>query len=70
MVSQFELTPGSVPDRSCDTRCMDKPKRPRDQTNGARPQKSLKNPLPANPAMAAVVADHVRSMEEIAGLLD
>jgi hypothetical protein len=38
--------------------------------NFARPHKSLKNPYPRTPAMAAGVADHVWTLEEIAGLLD
>ncbi len=38
--------------------------------NFARPHKSLKNPYPRTPAMAAGVADHVWALEEIAGLLD
>jgi IS1 family transposase len=38
--------------------------------NFARPHKSLKNPYPRTPAMAAGVADHVWSLREIAGLLD
>lgn len=38
--------------------------------NFARPHKSLANPYPRTPAMAAGVADHVWSLEEIAGLLD
>ena len=38
--------------------------------NFARPHKSLANPYPRTPAMAAGVADHVWTMEEIAGLLD
>jgi IS1 family transposase len=38
--------------------------------NFARPHKSLSNPYPTTPAMAAGVADHVWTLEEIAGLLD
>jgi IS1 family transposase len=38
--------------------------------NFARPHKSLSSPYPTTPAMAAGVADHVWSLEEIAGLLD
>lgn len=38
--------------------------------NFARPHKSLRNPYPRTPAMAAGVADHVWSCEEIAALLD
>ena len=38
--------------------------------NFARPHASLKDPYPRTPAMAAGVADHVWSLEEIAGLLD
>jgi len=37
--------------------------------NFARPHKSLANPYPRTPAMAAGVADHVWSMEEIVSLL-
>jgi len=37
--------------------------------NFARPHKSLANPYPRTPAMAAGVADHVWTLEEIAGLL-
>jgi hypothetical protein len=37
--------------------------------NFARRHKSLKNPYPRTPAMAAGVADHVWTLEEIAGLL-
>jgi IS1 family transposase len=36
----------------------------------ARPHKSLKNPYPRTPAMAASVADHIWTLNEIAGLLD
>jgi hypothetical protein len=38
--------------------------------NFARPHKTLSDPYPTTPAMAAGVADHVWSLEEIAGLLD
>jgi IS1 family transposase len=38
--------------------------------NFARPHKSLSKPYPTTPAMAAGVADHVWTLEEIAGLLD
>jgi IS1 family transposase len=38
--------------------------------NFARPHASLKDPYPRTPAMAAGVADHVWTLEEIAGLLD
>ncbi len=38
--------------------------------NFARPHVSLKDPYPRTPAMAAGVADHVWTLEEIAGLLD
>jgi IS1 family transposase len=38
--------------------------------NFARPHKSLANPYPRTPAMAAGVADHIWTMEEIAELLD
>lgn len=38
--------------------------------NFARPNSALKNPYPRTPAMAAGVADHVWSLEEIAQLLD
>ncbi len=38
--------------------------------NFARPHKSLKNPYPRTPAMAAGVTDHLWSLTEIAGLLD
>jgi IS1 family transposase len=38
--------------------------------NFARPHKSLKNPYPRTPAMAAGVADHVWTLREIAALLD
>jgi IS1 family transposase len=38
--------------------------------NFARTHQSLKDPYPRTPAMAAGVADHVWTLEEIAGLLD
>jgi hypothetical protein len=38
--------------------------------NFARPHKSLANPYPRTPGMAAGVADHVWTLEEIAALLD
>jgi len=39
--------------------------------NFGRPQKSLANPYPRTPAMAAGIADHIWTVcEEIAGLLD
>lgn len=38
--------------------------------NFARPHKSLKNPYPRTPAMAASVANHIWTLGEIAGLLD
>jgi hypothetical protein len=38
--------------------------------NFARPHKSLANPYPRPPAMAAGVADHVWTLREIAELLD
>jgi len=38
--------------------------------NFARPHKALANPYPRTPAMAAGLADHVWTCEEIAGLLD
>jgi IS1 family transposase len=38
--------------------------------NFARPHKSLPNPYPRTPAMAAGLSDHVWTCEEIAGLLD
>jgi IS1 family transposase len=38
--------------------------------NFARPHTSLKDPYPRTPAMAAGVADHVWTLEEIAALLD
>jgi hypothetical protein len=37
--------------------------------NFARPHKSLANPYPRTPAMAAGVTDHLWSVEEIVGLL-
>jgi hypothetical protein len=36
----------------------------------ARTHKSLKNPYPRTPAMAAGVSDHIWTLTEIAGLLD
>lgn len=38
--------------------------------NFARPHAALKDPYPRTPAMAAGVADHVWTLEEIAGLMD
>ncbi|MGD0019675.1 MAG: IS1 family transposase [Candidatus Limnocylindrales bacterium] len=38
--------------------------------NFGRPHKSLANPYPRTPAMAAGISDHVWTCEEIAGLLD
>lgn len=38
--------------------------------NFGRPHKSLANPYPRSPAMAAGVADHIWTCEEIAVLLD
>jgi IS1 family transposase len=38
--------------------------------NFARPHKSLANPYPRTPAMAAGIADHVWTLEEMAALLD
>jgi IS1 family transposase len=38
--------------------------------NFARPHMSLKNPYPRTPAMAAGKADHVWTLQEVAGLLD
>ncbi len=38
--------------------------------NFARPHQTLANPYPCTPAMAAGVADHVWTLQEIAGLLD
>lgn len=38
--------------------------------NFARPHKTLANPYPRTPAMAAGIADHIWSCEEIAALLD
>jgi hypothetical protein len=38
--------------------------------NFARPHKSLANPYPRTPAMAAGLADHSWSFEEVAALLD
>jgi hypothetical protein len=36
----------------------------------ARPHKSLRNPYPRTPAMAAGVSDHIWTLTKIAGLLD
>ena len=38
--------------------------------NFARPHKTLANPYPRTPAMAAGVSDHVWTLTEIAELLD
>jgi hypothetical protein len=38
--------------------------------NFARPHKSLAHPYPRTPAMAAGLADHIWTCEEIAALLD
>jgi hypothetical protein len=38
--------------------------------NFARPHKSLKNPYPRTPPMAAGIEDHVWNLQEIASLLD
>jgi hypothetical protein len=38
--------------------------------NVARPHKTLANPYPRTPAMAAGVSDHVWTLTEIAALLD
>jgi hypothetical protein len=38
--------------------------------NFARPHKSLANPDPRTPAMAAGISDHICTCEEIAALLD
>jgi hypothetical protein len=38
--------------------------------NFARPRNSLANPYPRTPAMAAGVANHVWSVEEIVGLVE
>ena len=38
--------------------------------NFARPHKTLSNPYPTTPALAAGVADHVWTAEEIVGWLD
>jgi hypothetical protein len=38
--------------------------------NFGRPHKSLANPYPRTPAMAAGIADHIWTCEEIAALLD
>lgn len=39
-------------------------------TNFARPMKVLADPYPRTPAMAAGIADHVWTCEEVAALLD
>jgi hypothetical protein len=38
--------------------------------NYGRPHKALANPYPRTPAMAAGLADHIWTCEEIAALLD
>jgi hypothetical protein len=38
--------------------------------NFARPHKTLANPYPRTPAMAAGIVDHAWTLTEIAGLLD
>jgi hypothetical protein len=38
--------------------------------NFARPHKSLANPYPRTPAMAAGIEDHIWTCEDIADLLD
>jgi hypothetical protein len=38
--------------------------------NFGRPHKSIANPYPRTPAMAAGIADHIWTCEEIAALLD
>ena len=38
--------------------------------NFARPHKSLANPYPTTPAMAAGITKHVWTIEEIVGLVD
>lgn len=38
--------------------------------NFARIHKTLSNPYPTTPAMAAAISDHVWTLEEVAGLLD
>jgi IS1 family transposase len=38
--------------------------------NYARPHKTLTNPYPRTPAMAAGIEDHIWNLQEIAGLLD
>jgi len=38
--------------------------------NLVRPHKTLADPYPRTPAMAAGIADHVWTMQEIAALLD
>ena len=40
------------------------------QYNFARPHKTLANPYPRTPAMAAGVSDHIWTIEEIAKLAD
>ena len=38
--------------------------------NLARPHKSLSNPYPSTPAMAAGLADHIWTIEELVSLLE
>lgn len=38
--------------------------------NFARPHKTLANPYPRTPAMAAGIADHIWKIEEVVALLD
>lgn len=38
--------------------------------NFVRPHKTLANPYPRTPAMVAGVADHIWTLQEVAGLLD